>query len=101
MREFLTNLAVRYWYPGWGEKTASSNYHPEYLYDVVMGMGKARGYLRVELTFDATDKINECHLALLVKRRPHMYALDRYASDVQGCGGETSGMFMKDMRMKN
>ena len=63
MRKFLTNLAVLWWHAGWGENTTSDQYHPEYLFDVAVGMGKTRNSPRddalIKSTADATIYIND------------------------------------------
>lgn len=70
MRKFLTDFAVFWWYAGWGENITSEHYHPEYLFDVVVGIGKARGYPQDEALMKSTENatIDCTELRNLVKK---------------------------------
>jgi hypothetical protein len=55
MRKFLMNVAVSWWHAGWCENATSGHYHPEQLFDVVVGMVEARGYARDEALIKSTE----------------------------------------------
>ena len=55
MRKFLTNVALLMWHEGWGEEAKHTQYHYEYLFDVVVAMGKGRAVPTDELTLQSIE----------------------------------------------
>jgi hypothetical protein len=55
MRKFFRDVAVFWWHTGSGEDATTEDYHPDYLFDVVVGMGKAREGPRDEALIKSTE----------------------------------------------